>query len=76
MTLDELQSRLRAVFDATLARAVEAKAAHDASLGLLWAEVESGPGHRRARLWGDRGGRGGAVSGDGASGGPGGMIRG
>lgn len=41
MTLDDFQTRLRAIFDTTLRRSVEAQAAHQAALQALFDEAEA-----------------------------------
>lgn len=41
MTLDQFQTRLRAIFDATLARAVEGQKAHQHALDALFGEAEA-----------------------------------
>ena len=41
MTLDQFQTRLRAVFDTTLLRSAEVQAAHEMALNTLFAEAEA-----------------------------------
>lgn len=41
MTLDDFQTRLRAIFDESTRQIVEANAAHDAALQSLFREVDS-----------------------------------